>query len=70
MEIRNMTTDVKILYNQANKARADYRMGKIDRATCADLIKPYADVVNAKAAEIAKEFGMKPKKFSLISYLR
>lgn len=67
---REMTSETRKLLDQATKARNDYHLGLIDRPTCADLIKPYADLYNVRAAEIAKEFGMKPKKFSLISYLR
>lgn len=70
METRVMTPETKVLFDQANKARNDYRLGLIDRAACANLIKPYAELYNTKAEAIAKEFGMKAKKFSLISYLR
>lgn len=65
-----MTPETKALMEQAEKARNDFKLGRITREECVALIIPYAELYNVRAKEIAKEFGMKAKPFSMISYLR
>lgn len=67
---REMTPETRELYEQANKARNDFRMGRITREECTRLIAPYAELYNKRAKEIAKEFGMKARMFSMTAYLR
>lgn len=67
---RAMTPETKQLFEQANIARSDFKQGRITREQCTRLIAPYAELYNAKAKEIGKEFGMRPKLFSMTSYLR
>lgn len=67
---RTMTPETKALLETAEQARNDFRMARITREECVRKIIPYAELYNARAKEIGKEFGMKPKLFSMVSYLR
>lgn len=67
---RTMAPETKLLLEQAENARNDFRYGRISREECVARIIPYAQLYNKRAVEIAKEFGMKPKLFSMTSYLR
>lgn len=66
----NMNPEVKKLMQDAEEARGLYRTGRIGRAEAEARIKPYADAYNARSKELAKEFGVRHKAFSVISYLR
>jgi len=58
------------LRNRAFEARDCYRLGAIGRNEAREAIQPYIRAYNTKAAEIAKKYGMRPKKISLAAFLR
>lgn len=61
---------IKKLMGEAETARAMYRAGQITRAEAEFKIQPYADAYNKRSKELAKEFGVRHKPFSIIGYLR
>jgi hypothetical protein len=54
----------------AEKGRVLYNSGQISREEAKDLIMPYINTFNEKTIEIAKNYGMKPKKISFGQYIR
>ena len=58
------------LKNRAFEARDSYRMGAIGRDEAREIIRPWIVAYNTKSTEIAKKYGLKPKKISLASFLR
>lgn len=68
---RAMTTETKDLQMAAETARHKLRLGLITYDEARQVVGSYGAVYNTRAAEVAKEFGMKaPKKFSITAYLR
>lgn len=65
-----MTKEIETLKMKADGARSLYRCGRITRKEAMEDIQPYADAFNEKSKEIAKKYGMRPKLFSVASYLR
>lgn len=65
-----MAPHIKQLQAQAEEARAAYRAGHMTREDCNKLVKPYAEAYNTRAKELAKEYGMRFKPFSMAAYLR
>lgn len=62
--------EIKELQARAEKAKAMYRIGQITREEASEEITPYLEAFNAKSIEIAKKYTQKPKKISLLTYLR
>ena len=58
------------ILGKAKMAADMYKTGQITREAAIEAIKPYAEVFNAKSAEIAKKYNRKPKKFSIAGFLR
>ena len=58
------------MLGKAKMAADMYKTGQITREAAVEAIKPYAEVFNAKSAEIAKKYNRKPKKFSIAGFLR
>lgn len=54
----------------AKQARILYNEGKITREEAKQMIAPYAMKFNEASERIAKKYGMRPKRFSLSSFLR
>lgn len=54
----------------AEKARAEYRMGLISLDEAKKMIKPYKEMFDIKSRELAKKYGVKPRYLSYVSYLR
>lgn len=55
---------------KALEAKYLYNAGVITREEAAEMIEPYKNLFNQKSKELAKKYGMKPKKFSLAAFLR
>ena len=58
------------MLGKAKMAADMYKTGQITREAAVEAIKPYAEVFNAKSAEIAKKYNRKPKKFNIAGFLR
>lgn len=56
--------------NRAFDARESYRAGFIGRSEAKADIMPYIVAVNEKSMEIARKYGMRPKKISFASFIR
>lgn len=65
-----MTTETKILKEEAERGRQLYRLNLIDQSEAKKMINPYLNAVNEKAIEIAKKHGMKPRKVQFRSFVR
>jgi hypothetical protein len=65
-----MNKTVEQLKNEAEAGRALYRKGEIERKEALAMVNPYIEAVNAKSAEIAKKYNMRPKKVNATSFLR
>lgn len=57
------------LYLEALEIKALYRTGEIDLKETKDKLKNYEKFFNEKSVELAKKYGVKPKKFSVKSFL-
>lgn len=55
---------------KAEKAKFLYIRNEISREDMEKDVKPFVNEVNAKAVEVAKKFGVKPKKISIPYFLR
>ena len=61
----------KTLREKAEHARELYRAGQITREEARESIDPYLEACNVKAKELAKKYGIKPKKIGgFASYVR
>ena len=58
------------LLQQAKQAAFEYNIGAISREECRKLVMPYINLYNKKAVEIAKKYGMRPKKINFCSFIR
>ena len=65
-----MSDTMMEMLGKAKMAADMYKTGQITREAAIEAIKPYAEVFNAKSAEIAKKYNQKPKKFSIAGFLR
>lgn len=65
-----MSEEVLKMKDKAYKAKMNLIHGEISYSEAVEMVKPYIDEVNKKSIEIAKKYGMKPKKTSVRSYLR
>jgi len=65
-----MKEETKVLKEEAERGRQLYRLNLIDQPKAKNMITPYLDAVNKKAIEIAKKYGMKPKKVQFRSFVR
>jgi hypothetical protein len=65
-----MTDQMIHMLEESKLAAAQYRCGLITRKQALEVIEPYAELFNRKAAEIAKKYNRKPQKFSLAGFLR
>ena len=54
----------------AEQGRILYNSGQISREEAKQMIMPYIEAFNNKAIEIAKKYGMKPKKISFGQFIR
>lgn len=54
----------------AFEARALYKIGAISRTEAASRIKPYIEMFNSKAIEIARKYNLRAKKLSFASFVR
>lgn len=59
-EIKEIAMKYKLLYNS----------GKVTREEALSHITPYIEQYNKKSAEVAKKYGVKPKKISFASFIR
>lgn len=62
--------NIEELKENAEKGRVLYNHGNISREEAKEYIMPYINAFNEKSAEIAKKYGMKPKKISFGQYMR
>lgn len=65
-----MKEETKVLKEKAEQGRQLYRSNLIDQSEAKKMITPYLDAVNKKAVEIAKKYGMKPRKVQFRSFVR
>lgn len=65
-----MTDKIKEAKEKAFAARDLYHMGLITRIEAKELIAPYIEIFNQKSVEIAKKYGMRPKKISFSGFCR
>jgi hypothetical protein len=65
-----MNDEVRILKNEAEKARVLLRSGIIDLTEAKVKVKPYIDLVNKKSKEIAKKYNQRPRMVTTSSFLR
>nr|DAF40847.1 MAG TPA: hypothetical protein [Caudoviricetes sp.] len=65
-----MNDEVRILKNEAEKARVLLRSGIIDLTEAKVKVKPYIDLVNKKSKEIAKKYNQRPRMVTASSFLR
>lgn len=65
-----MNTNIAILKQKAEEARALYRTGAITRDEAVKMIKPYQTAFNEISVEKAKQYHLRPQKFSVNAYLR
>lgn len=66
-----MTQETRDLQMAAETARHKLRLGLITYEEARKIVGAYGECFNKRAAELAKEHGMRaPKKFSITAYLR
>lgn len=65
-----MKEETKALKEEAERGRQLYRSSIIDQSQAKKMINPYLEAVNEKSVEIAKKYGMKPKKVQFRSFVR
>lgn len=65
-----MKEETKVLKEKAEQGRQLYRSGMIEQSEAKKMVAPYLDAVNKKSVELAKKFGMKPRKVQFRSYVR
>lgn len=65
-----MNDEVRILKNEAEKARVLLRSGIIDLTEAKVKVKPYIDLVNKKSKEIAKKYNQRPRLVNVSAFLR
>ena len=61
---------IEVLKERAIIARDSYKGGFIERQEAKRLIDPYIKAFNAKSAEIAKKYNMKPKTITFAGFVR
>lgn len=65
-----MTKEAEELRRKAIEAKYLYNVGEIEYGDMLKHAQAYIDHCNEAAVRIAKEFGAKPKKMSVKSFLR
>lgn len=65
-----MKENIAYLKQQAEEARTLYRSGAITREEAIKQIKPYMKIFNEVSLEKAKQYHLKPQRFSINAYLR
>lgn len=65
-----MNTQTKELKAIAEEYKYLYKTGQISRDDAKLKIMPYIVKFNEKSIEIAKKYGMKPKKISFVTFIR
>lgn len=65
-----MNEEIKVLKQEAEMARMEYRAGHISRGEAQERITPYLDMVNTKSKELAKKYNQKPKLVNFSAYVR
>ena len=65
-----MKEETKVLKAEAERGRQLYRSSLINQSEAKKMVNPYLEAVNEKAIEIAKKYGMKPKKVQFRSFVR
>ena len=65
-----MNEEVKQLKQEAEQARAEYRVGYISRDEAKERIMPYIEMVNARSKELATKYNQKYKPVSFSGFLR
>lgn len=65
-----MNDKAKALYEEAITIRYKLAQGILSYAEAIEALKPYADYYNETNDRIAKEFGVKGKKFNPKAFLR
>lgn len=58
------------LKERAERGKTLYNRGDISREEAKEYIMPYIEVFNEKSSEIARKYGVKPKKISFGQYVR
>lgn len=65
-----MNYEVKQLKEKAETAKMMLKYNQISLENAKQQAQPYIDYCNKKAVELAKEFGISPKKVNVSSFLR
>lgn len=65
-----MKDNIAYFKQQAENARTLYRSGAITREEAIKQIKPYMKIFNEVSLEKAKQYHLKPQRFSINAYLR
>lgn len=65
-----MKDNIAVLKQKAEEARMLYRAGAISRDEAVKLIKPYQQAFNEVSVEKAKQYHLRPQRFSVNAYLR
>lgn len=65
-----MTKEIEQKKEKAINARSAYNAGWITREEAKAAIMPYINAVNEKSEEIAKKYGMRPRKISFAGFVR
>ena len=65
-----MKEETKALKEAAERGRQLYRLSLIEQSEAKKMVTPYLDAVNKKSVELAKKYGLKPRKVQFRSYVR
>lgn len=65
-----MNPKAQQLKTKADQAKSLYLQGEISYDEVKASVTEYIDFCNERAVAIAKEYGMKPRKMSVNSYMR
>lgn len=65
-----MNSEARELLVKAQKAKALYSIGKLNRSQARAEIDPYIQAFNNKSKEIAKKYNQRPKLMSFSQFVR
>lgn len=65
-----MTDEIKKLRVTAEQGRTLYRTNTIAIAEAKKMVMPYIKAVNERSVELAKKYGVRPRKINFYSYVR
>ena len=60
----------KVFHMEAEKAKALYKTGCINRQEAEEHIIPYIEMFNERSKEIARKYNMKPRLISFSTFVR